>query len=68
LAAKLSREIKSRTAKMVSRIQQLFNKKKLTLVMCLVQSVGLAIWANSAQAAENIAVLDLIAKNGLTQA
>ncbi len=53
---------------MVSRIQQLFNKKKLTLVMCLVQSVGLAIWANSAQAAENIAVLDLIAKNGLTQA
>lgn len=39
----------------------------LKLGLGLLTSVGLA-WGSSAQAAENIAVLDLIAKNGLTQA
>ncbi len=57
---------------MVSIFQKIFKKSILGLGLSLGLSLGLniclGVLANTAQAAENIAVLDLIAKNGLTQA
>ncbi|MBT9546399.1 MAG: hypothetical protein IV090_13505 [Candidatus Sericytochromatia bacterium] len=43
-------------------------KPSLLLKMGLGVLLGFGLWGSDAQAAENIAVLDLIAKNGLTQA
>jgi TolB-like protein len=43
-------------------------KPSLLLKMGLGILLGFGLWGSDAQAAENIAVLDLIAKNGLTQA